>query len=83
MKILLVEDRIERQKQFVKLIISHSVFRKTLKLSLDNGEIPDKETIIEIMKQSKLHRVNANSTYFRRASTITGWINWILNQIEE
>ncbi|MDL2315433.1 transcriptional regulator [Bacteroidales bacterium OttesenSCG-928-C19] len=74
---------IDRQKEFVKLIISHSVFKNTLKLSLENGELPNKETIVEIMKRAKLHNVNSESTYFRRASTIIGWINWILNQIEE
>lgn len=74
---------VERQKEFVKLIISHSAFKNTLKISLENGELPNKETIVEIMKQAKLHNVNSESTYFRRASTIIGWINWILNQMEE
>ncbi|MDR1346723.1 MAG: transcriptional regulator [Bacteroidales bacterium] len=73
----------DRQKEFVKLIISHSAFRNTLKLSLENGELPNKETIIDIMKRSNLYNVNSDSTYFRRASTITGWINWILSQVEE
>jgi hypothetical protein len=74
---------IDRQKEFVKLIISHSAFKNTLKLSLENGELPNKETITEIMKRAKLYNVNSDSTYFRRASTIIGWVNWILNQIEE
>ena len=74
---------IDRQKEFIKLIISHSVFRNILKLSLENGELPDKEIIVEIMKRSTLYNVNSDSTYFRRASTIIGWINWILNQVEE
>ena len=74
---------IDRQKEFIKLIISHSVFINTLKLSLENGELPDKEIIVEIMKRSKLYHVNSDSTYFRRASTVIGWVNWILNQIEE
>ena len=74
---------IDRQKEFVKLIISHKAFKETLKLHLDNGEIPDKETIVEIMKLSKLHNVGSDTTYFRRASTIIGWTNWIINQTEE
>jgi len=74
---------VDRQKEFVKLIISHSAFKNTLKLSLENGELPDKEIIVEIMKRSKLYDVNSDTTYFRRASTVRGWINWILNQIEE
>jgi hypothetical protein len=54
-----------------------------LKLALENGEIPNKGVIVEIMKRSKLYKVGSESTYFRRASTVTGWINWIINQIEE
>jgi len=74
---------VDRQKEFAKLIISHSAFRDTLKLSLDKGEVPDKEQIVEIMMHSKLYNVNSESTYFRRASTVIGWINWIINQIED
>lgn len=74
---------IDRQKEFVKSIVSHKAFKETLKLYLDNGEIPNKETIVEIMKQSKLYKVGSETTYFRRASTIIGWINWIIKQTEE
>lgn len=73
----------ERQMEFVKLIVRHSVFKHSLYLHLNNGEIPPKESIVEIMKSSKLYNVGSESTYFRRASTIIGWINWIINQIEE
>ncbi len=74
---------IDRQKEFVKLIVSHSAFKQTLTLYLDNGEMPDKEDVVEVMKKSKLYNVGSDKTYFRRASTITGWTNWIMNQIEE
>lgn len=74
---------IDRQKEFVKLIVSHKAFKETLKLYLDNGEMPNKETIVEIMKRSKLYNVGSDTTYFRRASTIIGWTNWIINQTEE
>lgn len=73
---------IDRQKEFVKQIVSHKAFKETLKLYLDNGEMPNKEIIVEIMKRSKLYNVGLDSTYLRRASTIIGWINWILSQIE-
>ena len=45
--------------------------------------MPSKEIVVEIMKRSKLHKVGSDTTYFRRASTIAGWTNWIMNQIEE
>ena len=74
---------IDRQKEFVKLIVSRSAFKQTLKLHLDNGEMPNKEAIVEIMKHSELYKVDSDSTYFRRASTIAGWTDWIINQTEE
>lgn len=73
----------DRQKEFVKLIVSHSAFKQTLKSYLENGEMPNREEIVEIMRKSKLYNINSTSTYFRRASTIVGWTNWIMNQIEE
>lgn len=73
----------DRQKEFVKLIVSHSAFKQTLKSYLENGEMPSREVIVEIMRKSKLYNINSTSTYFRRASTIVGWTNWIMNQIEE
>jgi hypothetical protein len=74
---------IDRQKEFVRLIVSHPVFKQTLNLYLDNGEIPDKETIVDLMKRSELYNVGSDSTYLRRASTIIGWTNWIISQTEE
>ena len=74
---------IDRQKEFVKLIVSHYTFKQTLNTYLENGEIPAKEVVVEIMKRSKLYNLNSDTTYFRRASTIIGWINWIMDQVEE
>ena len=74
---------IDRQKEFVRLVVSHKVFKETLKLYLEIGEMPNKEKIVEIMKSSKLFNVGSDSTFSRRSSTIIGWTNWIINQIEE
>ena len=74
---------IDKQTEFIKLILSYSAFRDSLKLYFDKGSAPDKAEIVEIMKHSKLYNIDSDSTYFRRASTITSWINWILDQIEE
>lgn len=73
---------VERQLEFVKIILSYSAFKKTLKLYFDNGRIPTKDEIVEIMKGSKLFHIDSDTTYFRRASTIIGWMNWIMNLIE-
>lgn len=72
----------ERQLALVTQILMHKVFNETLKLHLQCGEMPDKQTIIQIMKRSNLYRVEADSTYLRRSSTVVGWVNWILGIIE-
>ncbi len=73
----------ERQLALVTQILMHKVFNETLKLHLQCGDMPDKQTIIQIMKCSNLYRVEADSTYLRRSSTVVGWVNWILGIIDE
>lgn len=73
----------ERQLALVAQILAHKVFKEALKLHLQYGEMPDRQTIIQIMKCSHLYRVEADSTYLRRSSTVVGWVNWILGVIEE
>ena len=73
----------ERQLAIVTQILEHKVFNETLKLHLQYGEMPDKQTIVQIMKGTNLYNIEADSTYLRRSSTVVGWINWILEIIEE
>ena len=73
---------VERQLEFVKLILSHTVFQNTLKLYFDKGNVPTKDEVVEIMKNAKLYNIDSDQTYKRRASTIISWINWILGLIE-
>jgi len=74
---------IARQQRFIELILSHLVFSKTLSFYFRKGESPNKEEIIDIMKESNLFNVGSESTFERRSSTILSWINWILDQVEE
>ncbi|NLL58476.1 MAG: transcriptional regulator [Firmicutes bacterium] len=67
-----------RQLKLVELILSHRVFNETFKLSLKRGEIPTIDEIVQIMKRCDLYNVGSKSTFRRRASTISGWIKWIL-----
>lgn len=73
----------ERQLAIVSAILKHRAFNETLKLYLQHGIMPETQTIVQIMKESHLYNVGADSTYFRRSSTIVGWINWILSLIQE
>lgn len=73
----------ERQKIFVELILSHKAFKETIELYLQNGEMPHKAAIVDIMKSSNLYNVNSLTTYNRRASTVSSWINWIINLVQD
>lgn len=73
----------ERQLAIIAQILKHKAFKETLKLHLQCGEMPDTQTVVQIMRQSGLYHVEAESTYVRRSSTIVGWINWVLSIIEE
>ena len=72
----------ERQLAIASQILQHRPFRETLRLHLKNGVMPDKKIIVQIMKKSDLYRVVADSTYFRRASTVMNWVSWILGLID-
>jgi hypothetical protein len=65
-----------RNEKMVELIIKHKPFYETYKYYLDNEEIPTRETIKETIR--KYIPNMADETVNRRASTIRGWIQWII-----
>ena len=73
----------DRQLFLAKLILSHSVFNKALKLYFEKLDSPNKSEIVDLMKQSNLYEVHSESTFERRASTVLSWTKWILDLIEE
>lgn len=73
--------RLRTKDKFLRLtksILAHEPFNQVLAEYFQNGTLPEKPRIVEIMKRCHLYNVNSDSTYFRRASTVTGWLNWIL-----
>lgn len=68
-----------RQLKFVELILKHKPFNETLGKCLKSGDIPLRDEIVTIMENTGVYRVESQNTYERRASTISGWINWILD----
>lgn len=69
-------DMKSRNEYVIKLILKHSVFNKTYKYYLENGKIPNKDIIIEYMKQYT--DIKSEETFNRRASTVRGWVEWIV-----
>lgn len=69
-----------RNLYFVKCILEKRAFHEAFKGYLTELALPERAEIVKIMEKSGLYNINSNSTYNRRASTISGWINWILDQ---
>lgn len=76
-------DYKRRQLKFCELILRHKPFYDTFIKTEEEGKIPEKEEIVEIMKSNGLYNVEKDSTYERRASTISRWIYWIFSIINE
>lgn len=68
-----------RNLLFVKCILEKRAFSQAFQKYLSELELPSINEIVIIMESSNLYNVNSESTYKRRASTISGWINWILD----
>lgn len=71
----------QRQLAFCEMILQHRAFRETFDCCMKTGSMPDAATIVTVMQQSNLYRVGSMSTYERRSSTISGWINWMLGLV--
>lgn len=67
----------ERQLSFCRCILRHGIFRDIFLRSMSAGCLPDKPEIVRHMRAAGLYRINRDSTYLRRSSTIVGWIGWI------
>ena len=83
MNILSTRSITERQLKYIKCIISYQVFARVLRLYLENGEVPSKEQIISIMREANLNNMGTDAMYFRRASTVKSWVDWIIRTMDE
>lgn len=68
----------QRQLMLVSQILSHEVFNNILRQYFLDGVMPDDQSIVNNMKKCKLYNIKEDSTYIRRASTIKGWLEWIV-----
>lgn len=77
-KRLLEKRSTEKYLEIFKLILSHKAFNEVMKKYLTNLEMPTTKEIKGIMKKSGVKNLNTEGMYNRRAGTIRGWINWII-----
>lgn len=67
-----------RQMMLVETILRHRVFGLSFQLYLNKLQTPTKKEITVIMKECNLYNIESDETFMRRASTVTGWLNWII-----
>lgn len=82
-KIIFKQPIISRNIRIIELILSFEVFHKSLQLYLLQSEPPSIKDIICIMKNVELRKSMNKTTMERRAGTVRGWINWILESCNE
>ena len=69
-------DMKTRNEKLIEDILKHRVFNEAYNYYITNKTMPDKLMIIEWMK--KYTDIQNNETLNRRASTVRGWIEWII-----
>jgi hypothetical protein len=78
---------ISRQKFLIQRILSHHIFNDVLKFSLNAGKVLTTREILEIMPNYSLYKMGEKkenaTTFRRRASSIRGWISWMIDLIDE
>lgn len=73
----------QRQLAFCQAILGHRAFNEVFRLTLMNGAVTDTNEIVRIMQDSRLYKVDSMSTFVRRSSTVSGWINWMLELVRQ
>lgn len=67
----------ERQLSLCGRILSHEVFHRAMESYFRTGYLPDKGTIVRMMRDSSLAERMGESTILRRSGTVIGWLSWI------
>ncbi|HEV2802344.1 MAG TPA: hypothetical protein VGW12_17865 [Pyrinomonadaceae bacterium] len=67
----------QRNLALVNAILARRVFNRAMRETIDQGSPVTTEQAIAIMQAARLDNIS-KSTIPRRASTVTGWINWIV-----
>jgi len=66
-----------RNLALAERILSRRVFRQTMEAYLATGEMPPSSVVADFIIQAKLPL--SGTTLGRRASTVTGWVRWIVD----
>ena len=82
-KSIMAQHHRERMLSIMRCMFRHAVFRRSFELMLHDGSPPTVNQIFDIMLEYTLYNVNSDVTRHRRASSVRGWLLWILEQTQE
>ncbi len=68
----------ERQLEYVKLMLEHQIFHELFEIVLRTGGVPEKRMIAGKMRELQ---VCSENLIDRRASSVRGWLQWILERV--
>lgn len=71
-----------RQLEYAKAILEHSIFNRTLKEYIEKNQMK-KDMLVQLMTDANLYKINSKNTIDRRSSTVLRWIEWIINLIDK
>ncbi len=66
-----------RQLRIAELILRHRAFNDCLRHYFKTRKKPGRKEIIDIMMRSNLYGMKSRSTFERRATTVSSWLEWI------
>ncbi|MCL6587639.1 MAG: translation elongation factor [Anoxybacillus sp.] len=69
----------EKYITLAEKILEHRIFYDVYNEYIRNGQSVSKDFVMEKMKQYELYDISSESTFRRRASTIIGWVKWIID----
>ncbi|MGE4572274.1 MAG: hypothetical protein AB7E09_05960 [Candidatus Izemoplasmatales bacterium] len=68
-----------RNLELGKLVLEHKPFFLSYEYFIKNGIFPNNDEIVQFMKDSEINLPSKNEVvYHRRASTVRGWLQWII-----
>ncbi len=60
-----------------ELILQHQVFKEIYDKTVSEGHVTT-DYIVSRMKKHQLYKIKSEETFRRRASTIRGWVKWMM-----
>lgn len=82
-KKLLKGNRRNRFLEIVRAMFEHEIFHRLYSETVHSGNLPEKNHVIETMRELNVLGEAKESMFRRRASTVIGWLRWLCKDLPE